>query len=263
MQESSTHPPATGSAVHADPAERDPAVRAGALEQLDAWLRTPMLWLSFAWLALVVYELAIGPGRLVETFGTAIWAVFIVEFAVRFALAPAKGLFLRRNWLTVLALVVPAFRLLRALRAFRVLGALRGLRLVRIVTTANRSMNALRVAMRRRRLGYVIALTLLVAVLGAAGMLAFEPAHQVEGGFTSYADALWWTGMLLTTMGSAFWPVTPEGRILCFLLSLYGFAVFGYITASFASFFVGRDAGKVPAAEPPRDAGAAVPAEPR
>ena len=25
-------------------------------------------------------------------------------------------------------------------------------------------------------------------------------------------------------------------------LSLYGFAVFGYITASFASFFVGRDA---------------------
>jgi voltage-gated potassium channel len=29
---------------------------------------------------------------------------------------------------------------------------------------------------------------------------------------------------------------------LCCLLSLYGFAVFGYITASFASFFIGRDA---------------------
>lgn len=49
--------------------------------------------------------------------------------------------------------------------------------------------------------------------------------------------------MLLATMGSQFWPVTREGRILCFLLALYGFAVFGYITASFASFFVGRDAG--------------------
>jgi voltage-gated potassium channel len=48
--------------------------------------------------------------------------------------------------------------------------------------------------------------------------------------------------MLLATMGSEFWPRTPEGRILCFLLALYGFAVFGYITASFASFFVGRDA---------------------
>jgi voltage-gated potassium channel len=48
--------------------------------------------------------------------------------------------------------------------------------------------------------------------------------------------------MLLTTMGSEFWPRTPEGRLLCFLLALYGFAVFGYITASFATFFVGRDA---------------------
>jgi voltage-gated potassium channel len=80
-----------------------------------------------------------------------------------------------------------------------------------------------------------------VAVLGAAGMLAFEPAEDVAGGFRSYGDALWWTSMLLTTMDSAFWPVTTEGRILCFLLSRFGFAVFGYITASFASFFVGRD----------------------
>jgi voltage-gated potassium channel len=48
--------------------------------------------------------------------------------------------------------------------------------------------------------------------------------------------------MLLTTMGSEFWPKSVEGRILCFLLALYGFAVFGYITASFASFFVERDA---------------------
>ncbi len=73
-------------------------------------------------------------------------------------------------------------------------------------------------------------------------MLAFEPASEVEGGFKSYADALCWTGMLLTTMGSEFWPESAKGCILCFLLALYGFAVFGYITASFASFFVERDA---------------------
>jgi voltage-gated potassium channel len=103
-------------------------------------------------------------------------------------------------------------------------------------------MNALRASLSRRGLGYVIGLTLLIVFLGAGGMLAFEPAAEVEGGFEGYVDALWWTGMLLTTMGSEYWPKTPEGRILCFLLALYGFAVFGYITASFASFFVGRDA---------------------
>jgi voltage-gated potassium channel len=43
-------------------------------------------------------------------------------------------------------------------------------------------------------------------------------------------------------MGSEYWPQTPEGRILCFILSLYAFTVFGYVTAVLATFFVGRDA---------------------
>jgi voltage-gated potassium channel len=48
--------------------------------------------------------------------------------------------------------------------------------------------------------------------------------------------------MLMTTMGSEYWPRTGEGRILCFLLSLYAFGVFGYVTATIATFFIGRDA---------------------
>lgn len=48
--------------------------------------------------------------------------------------------------------------------------------------------------------------------------------------------------MLIASLGSDFWLVTTEGRILSTLLAVYGLAVFGYITATFASFFVGRDA---------------------
>lgn len=211
------------------------------LAALDEWLRLPMLGLSLAWLLFVLWELARGSSALLESFGTAIWAVFIVEFMLRFTLAPEKGPFLRRNWLTMIALVVPAVRLLRGFRLLRAARALRGVRLVRIVGTANRSMNALRSTLVRRGFIYVLGLTALVIALGAAGMLSFEPAREVEGGFVSYWDALWWTAMLVSTIGSAFWPATPEGRILCFLLSTYGLAVFGYITASFASFFIGRD----------------------
>lgn len=75
---------------------------------------------------------------------------------------------------------------------------------------------------------------------GAGGMYAFE--KQVPGGLDSYGVALWWTAMLLTSIGSEYWPQTAEGRVLCFLLSLYGFAIFGYVTAALASFFIGRDA---------------------
>ncbi|HET6599785.1 MAG TPA: hypothetical protein VFG60_07465 [Burkholderiaceae bacterium] len=47
--------------------------------------------------------------------------------------------------------------------------------------------------------------------------------------------------MLLTTMGSDYWPRTPKGRLLCLLLAIYAFAVFGYVTAAIAVFFVGKD----------------------
>jgi voltage-gated potassium channel len=212
------------------------------LRSLDDWLRMPMLILSFVWLLLIVAELVWGSTDLFAIFGIVIWVVFLLEFALRFTLAPAKMEFLKANWLTVIALLVPAFRLFRALRVLRAARALRGFRLVGIVGTANRSMNALRMALQRRRFGYVIGLTILVLVLGAAGMYSFEPASEVDGGFTSYGHALWWTGMLITSIGSDFWPKTLEGRVLCSLLSLYGLAVFGYITAIFASFFIGRDA---------------------
>lgn len=212
------------------------------LIQLDEWVRVPMLLLSLMWLLIVVAELTFGDGGLLTTVGTVIWIVFILEFALRFTLAPGKRVFLKKNWLTVIALAVPALRLFRALSVLRAASALRGLRLVRIVGTANRSMNALRSALRRRQFGYVAALTLLVLCLGSAGMLSFEPAGEVDGGFTSYGHALWWTGMLVASIGSDYWPVTTEGRVLAALLALYGLAVFGYITATFASFFIGRDA---------------------
>ena len=66
-------------------------------------------------------------------------------------------------------------------------------------------------------------------------MYAFE--RSVEG-FHSFGDAVWWTAMIMTTMGSAYWPQTTEGRALCFLLALYAFAVFGYVTATIASFLL-------------------------
>ena len=50
--------------------------------------------------------------------------------------------------------------------------------------------------------------------------------------------------MIVTTLGSDAWPRTPEGRLLCFLLAVYAFTIFGYITAALASFFVGRNKEK-------------------
>ena len=217
--------------------------RSEILQRLEDWLETPMLVLGFVWLALLVIELIRGLSPLLETVGTLIWAIFIVDFVVKFVLAPHKISYLKNNWLTAIALLVPAlrvFRIVRVVRLLRVARAARGLRLVRVITSLNRGMKALGASMGRRGLGYVVALTLVVTLAGAAGMYTFE--NEISGGLNSYGEALWWTAMLMTSMGSEYWPRTGEGRVLCFLLALYGFAIFGYVTATLASFFIGRDA---------------------
>ena len=48
--------------------------------------------------------------------------------------------------------------------------------------------------------------------------------------------------MMVTTIGSDYWPQTVEGQVLCLFLALYGFAVFGYVAATLSSFFIKRDA---------------------
>lgn len=204
-------------------------------------LSTPMTILGFIWLILLVMDFTSGLSRALRIASYVIWGIFIAQFVLEFSITPKKLAYLKRNWITAIALLVPAFRVLSALRALQALRALRGLRLVRVVGSANRGMRALGSVMGRRGFGYVTSLSLIVSVAGAAGMYAFE--HGVPGStIGSFSSALWWTAMILTTMGSDYFPKTANGRLLCFLLALYGFAVFGYVTATVASYFVARDA---------------------
>jgi voltage-gated potassium channel len=215
--------------------------RSEIVQRLEDWFEGPLVLLGFVWLALLIVELLRGLSPMLEGLATAIWAIFVLDFAVRFALAPRKLPFLRSSWLTVIALLLPAlrlFRVVRMVRALRAARAVRGLRLVRLFTSLNRGMRALGAAMGRRGFAYVAGLTVLVTAAGAAGMYAFEN----EAGLRSYGAALWWTAMIMTTMGSDYWPQTGEGRVLCLFLSTYAFAMFGYVTATIASFFIGRDA---------------------
>lgn len=210
------------------------------LKRFESIFEVPMIILGFVWLALLIVELVFVTTPMLETFGLVIWAIFIIDFLIKLSLAPEKTYFLRRNILTIISLVVPAFRILRLARVLRFIRLSRGLRLVKVVGSLNRGMRALSATMHRRAFGYVVLLSALVLFGGAAGMYAFE--KDVEGGLRDYGTALWWTSMILTTMGSEYWPKTLEGRMLCILLALYAFAVFGYVAGTLASFFVGRDA---------------------
>lgn len=215
--------------------------RVRLLVQLERMLERPMIVLSLVWVALVALELARGLTRGLEIAGYVVWAIFAGDFALKLIIAPQKIRFIKANWIMVLSLVLPAFRLFRVGRAFRAIRVLRGFRLARFLGAINRGMRALRSSMRRRGFGYVVALTLLVMFSAAAGMMAFEREGPNHAAFGTYSASLWWTAMLMTSIGSEHWPKTGGGRALTLLLALYSFAVFGYITATLASFFIDHD----------------------
>jgi voltage-gated potassium channel len=211
------------------------------LHRLERALEMPMALLGVVWLGLMVVELVWGLGPAGANAVTLIWFAFILDFLLRFVVAPRKLVYLRRNWFTAVALLLPALRMLRFARLFRVVAKLRGVQLIRILSSINRGMKALGNTMQRRGFGYVLALTMIVTLAGAAGMLYFE-RDAPGSGLNDFWTALWWTAMIVTTMGSETWPKTAEGRTLCLFLAIYAFAVFGYVTGTIATFFIGRDA---------------------
>lgn len=206
------------------------------LNTVERFLEGPMVFLGFVWLVLLIIELIWGLSKPLQYLSVTIWAVFIIDFLLKLILAPSKTRFIKRNWLTAISLIIPALRVFRLLRLLRLL---KGVRLIKIVASLNRSMKSLGATMQRRGFGYVMLLALIVTFAGAAGMYAIEKGHQ---GFENYGMALWWTSMRVITAGSDFWPITPEGRGLAFILALFGYAIFGYVTATLATFFIGRDA---------------------
>jgi len=232
------------------------------LEHLDAIADKPLTALGFVWLLLLIIDFTQGLGPLLQTVSNVIWALFILDFVIELVIAPVKRTYLRRNWLTAISLVLPAARVLRVFRGLRALRAVRTVRtlgLLRLVSSLNRGMRSAAAYFGQRGLGYVVAITVLVLFGGAAGMLLFESpdalraagyaAEATRGaGLDNYGEAVWWTAMIMTTLGSEYWPVTIEGRVLTWLLALYALGVFSYITANIASYFVGRlpPAGREP-----------------
>lgn len=239
--------------------------RQSLLEQIDSALDGPMILLSAGWIGLLVVEF-VGDGLppSLEVAVWVIWGIFVLDFLLEFAVAPIKSRYLRTHWLTVLSLVLPAFRIIRIASAFRVFRAarvVRGVGMLRLVTSINRGLASLRATAARRGVGYLVAATALVMVVGSAGMAFFESptslaaqgvANPDPSSIRDYGEAFWWTAYAMTT-GAPTAPATGEGKVLGWLLSLFGLAVFGYLTATLASHFIARDRAAGPTDRPSDD----------
>lgn len=133
--------------------------------KLEENLEIPMFILALVWLYLFIVELVQGLSAFQEYLIYIIWGLFIIEFFIKLIVAPRKLQFLKLNWITAVALVIPALRVFRLLFALRFLQSIRVInstRVIRAVTSGKRFFSALREAqgpapVRQMDVGFLIA----------------------------------------------------------------------------------------------------------
>ena len=129
-----------------------------------------------------------------------------------------------------MVVVVPFLRPLRALRLLRLLrlGAMAG-----VLYKRSGSFHA-------RVSAYVSASVIVALVLAAVAM--YDAEHDApDGNIKTFADALWWAGTTVTTVGYGDrYPTTDTGRLIAAALMVVGIALLGVVTAAVAAWFVDR-----------------------
>lgn len=213
------------------------------LRKLDTAMKTPLLVLSLVWLVLILMEFIGHLPPFLERTWMVIWGLFVADYFMKLVLAPDKGKYVKSNLLTAGALLFPALRLVQVLPLATMLSTapvLVDFRLVHVLASANWGISVLGKMLACRKVGYFLAVTVVVIFSGAAGVYIFEGRNEM---IPDYGTALWWTLMILA-MGTNYFPKTVEGRIVFLLLALYGFAILAYVVSSLASHFLGKKSEK-------------------
>jgi voltage-gated potassium channel len=153
----------------------------------------------------------------------AAWAVFGVDYAVRWRLSGQRLGFVRTHLLDTVVLVLPL---------------LRPLRVVRVYEAVQRRHGRPRLSLYARVIVYAGLSTLL---LGFTGALAVYEQERGAPGATmrSFGDAVWWTCSTLATVGYGdITPVTSRGRLVAVGIMAVGLGLLGAVTGTFASWLL-------------------------
>ncbi|MEU6659397.1 ion channel [Streptomyces sp. NPDC046821] len=151
------------------------------------------------------------------------WAVFILDFAVRWRAARWRLAFVRAHWLDAVIVLLPLLRPLQVVRTY----------------------DAVRQRRERPRLGLharvVVYAGLSATLIGFAASLAEYQAERYapHASIRTFGDSVWWACATLATVGYGdVVPVTPTGRVVAVALMGCGLALLGAVTGTFASWLL-------------------------
>jgi voltage-gated potassium channel len=180
---------------------------------------------------LVLISLARPDDPGVELLNVIVWAVFLVDYGVRFLRAADRRAFVRAHVPELIAIIpldlivdYDPGRLLRLFRWFRLV------RLVRAGAVFYRVGKDAKTILGRGGAAYVLAFTSGLVVLGGFAVWLLEP------GVGSIGDAVWWAIVTVTTVGYGdFAPQTMWGRVVAVGLMVVGISTLAALTGIVAT----------------------------
>lgn len=160
-----------------------------------------------------------GTRDLLDVIDYAVWAVFVLDYGVRLAIAESRAGFVRHNVPDLLLVVLPMLRPLRGARLLRVL------RVGRLAVLLRASPGS--TARQTRALTYVGTLAGGSTLLAAVAMDDLErnaPGATIKG----FGDSIWWAFTTVSTVGYGDrYPVTTGGRFVAAALMVIGVSLSG------------------------------------
>lgn len=156
-----------------------------------------------------------------------IYFIFIVDYIVRFSISKDKKLFVKNNFLDLLALIPAssAFRIFRSFKIFRLF------KLFRLAAVSGRFIKKCNRFFTTNGFQYIIALSAVLIFIGGALISYFESMN--------FSDGIWWAFVTATTVGYGdISPHTPAGRIVACVLMITGIGLIGSLTSTITSFFM-------------------------
>ena len=192
---------------------------------------TPMLVITILWLPVLIIPLVTQVhGDLaasLEAVDFTVWALFALEYIVKFALAPDRWHYVKTHILELIVVVVPFLRPLRVVVGLGRVGIV-------FAETIRRAKSILT----HNGLHFVV-LTVAVLVFVCAGLVTVAERHAKGANIHDFGQGLWWAIVTVTTVGYGDrYPVTPFGQGVAVFLMLVGIGLLGALTATIASYFV-------------------------
>jgi voltage-gated potassium channel len=200
------------------------------VDDIERVTKYPLALLGMAWLviAIVVLTKNLDGSASTALVGSlfVLWAIALVEYAVRLVVTPDRRGYLRRRW------VEPATVLVPPLQSWHLVG------MEKVSLLAYEGELKAETILKHHSLFRVLIAAAGTLFLGAWLVLLFEENARGSN-IHSYPEALWWAIVTVTTVGYGDrYPVSAGGRTVAVVLMLVGIGLIGVLTATVASVFV-------------------------